>query len=506
MKSLFFIVLLCSTQSYAQVQEQSSFYKSKIDEILTIKKIAILPATDNVGGIYARPIELTIKKIINENHHWDIVNDDYIGPILTPTELEVNPEKAKSLVKNINADAAISAQAIKGPEGISIKLHLYLIKDGRLLSRSELNSSTHFEIKKIKLETKKLTEKVLQKIPYDGLVLSRIGKKVTLNVGYNDGIKPDQIVSVVQIIKANYHPKFKFLISTEKEILGKIKILKVDKTLSFGQIITEIDRLAIEKNAKIIGLTQIEYDNVSDIKGTSSINQLLSRTDSKISFGKKPKQWLPKKPPTFGSVSAGLGLGSFDSDIRREGSSYKTSDSMGKNLSFNGDLWLTAKVNLHAEIKQGIVDSNSSANYNFLGGYVFRLGNSVWDSYVELLAGYSSYSVDVNDFASKKTNLTYSGLKLGVQGQVPITSDKKWAIGAKLFLYPSPSVSYSPKVENLSDVTANQFSIFGHKKIGEKLKVTTSIDTELYTSKFNGSTESSSQKSTTLTTSMTYLF
>ena len=90
---------------------------------------------------------------------------------------------------------------------------------------------------------------VLKKIPYDALVLSRQGNLITVNLGKKDGIEKGKVLTVIQIIKEQRHPKFGILIKTDKEILGKIKLLKIDDNLSFGKII-------VEKEKKIGGENQ----------------------------------------------------------------------------------------------------------------------------------------------------------------------------------------------------------------------------------------------------------
>lgn len=500
-------VFLFSCVGFAQLKQQTSVYKSGVDNLLTVKKIAVLPSTDNVGGIYSRPIEATIRNLINKKHQYDLVSDENVGTVITPTELEADPSLAKKLVRGLNADAAIVSQTVKGPNGINIKLHLYLIKDGRMLAKEEIRNSKKFDTNEIKADILRLVTKALNKIPYDGIILSRDGNRVTINLGTSDGIKNGQTISVVQIIKATFHPKFNFLISTEKEILGKIKIAKAEKTLSFGKIISEIEREAIQKNAKLSGIESVSYigEGLSLTEGSTDTLQL--RPDNKISFGKSPEAWVPKRPPTFGAVSAGIGLGSFKSDVRRSGQpAAVTSDPLGKNISFGGELWITPKWNLHANLKQGIVSNQSSSGYDFLGGYMTRFGNDVWSPYVEVLAGYSAYSVSVEDVSSQVTKLTYSGLKFGVAGMIPVTNNRKWAAGAQLFMFLSPSLSQNPSGSSASGITANHFSIYGHYKLGEDLKATGAIDFELYSAKFSGATQSTSQSVTMLSGGVSYMF
>ena len=215
---------------------------------------------------------------------------------------------------------------------------------------------------------------------------------------------------------------------------------------------------------------------------------------------------MPQKPPTFGAVSANLGFGNFGSDVRRSGSSYKTNDGFSKNLKFHGELWIDPKYSLHAGIKQGIVANNSVATYDFSVGYNFRFTGDIWGPKVELLAGYASYIVDVEDISSSVTKLNYSGLRLGLSGMFPVTADQEWAAGGQLFIFLAPSVAQTPRVGSVRSTTANHFAFFVHKKMGINWKFQGTLDIELYTAKFGGATSNSSQEQTTLSGGLTYLF
>ena len=108
--------------------------------------------------------------------------------------------------------------------------------------------------KAIQEKTHEMLKDVLKKIPYDALVLSRQGNLITVNLGKKDGIEKGKVLTVIQIIKEQRHPKFGILIKTDKEILGKIKLLKIDDNLSFGKIIVEKEKGAIQKHSKISGI------------------------------------------------------------------------------------------------------------------------------------------------------------------------------------------------------------------------------------------------------------
>lgn len=513
-----------------QVVDDRSIYRSDVDTDLTIRNISVLPFSDNVQGIYARPLEQHMIEILRESHRWDYITANAVGPILSPLELEEDKAKARKISDSLEADAFIVSRITKGPKGISIVLDLFLTKDAQLLAQARVDNHSRFELERLKEKMNEMWQKVVSDIPYRARVLSRQGNRVTLNLGKRDGVRKDQVITVSQVIKANRHPKFRFIINTEKEILGRVKILKVDETLSFGMIISEKEKGAIQKDSKISGVKFVTYPSTDSLtRGTPAESQLMGRDDSAISFGQNAKAWLPKRPPSFGQFGARLGLGSYTGNFKlNSAGNLDSSNPYYPNIVIEGELWLTPKLTIHAGLKQGIIPisnplsgsdpsdvSQSMSHYSFLLGYTMRLSPSVWGPSVELLAGYGLYKLFVDDSEPRGlTTMKYSGLKTGVRGQFPITADKMWFAGAQLFFFLNPSLSESPVTSgNSSDNTVNEFSVFGARKLGENLKVQVQLDFELYSSTFSGSgtrsgdsATSSSQRHTTLTGGVYYLF
>lgn len=504
----------------AQISSSSlTLYKSEVDKKLTIKKITILPFTDNLQGIYSRPVEKHLSEFFEKNHHWEFKEATSLGPILTPDEITESKEKRIELSQSLKSDGYFVGQIIKGPNGIHLKISFFLTSDAELFASESLKGIKRFEVEEIKAKSIELAKKILKKIPYDGLILSRQGNRVTINLGKNDGINNNEIVNVIQVLKAKRHPKFKFIVGTEKEILGKVKLLKVDDTLSFGQIVTEKERGVIRPNAKVASANFVSYAVTSLNNKESDRDNLNQRGDSKISFGKNPISWLPQKPPTFGKVGVSVGLGSYNGNVNTT-SNLATKAPLYPSINFFGELWLTPFWSIHAQMRQGILTvdnpsggspstlSQSLTSTDLLLGYNVRLSSSVWGPKIEVLGGFSNYKLFVDDTSvAGLTTKTYSGLKLGLKGKYPVTKDEKWNLGANLFILFSPKLKESPSSSGTSDNTIQQFGGFVDYKLNVNLLVRGQVDLEIYSSNFTGSSiTSSSQKHTTLSGGIFYLF
>ena len=178
-------------------------------------------------------------------------------------------------------------------------MSLFLTRDGLLFSEYNKRNLKQFELNQVKDEVRKQLQEIVKKIPYQGLVLSRTKNRVTINLGKRDGVSKEQILSVIQVIKMNRHPKFKFIIDTEKEILGKVRLLKVDDSLSFGKIVTEKEPGAISKKMqKSRGLDFVSYGDSNSL-GTGVEGDLMDRPDSLLSFGKNATVLVAKTSTNF---------------------------------------------------------------------------------------------------------------------------------------------------------------------------------------------------------------
>ena len=517
-------------------QELTAQYVSQADDWVTINRIAVMPVTDNLDGIYARPLESELFNHVKKNHQWDLVESNSTeAPSIV--DLEENPKEMAKLTSRIEADAFLVCRINKGPGGTSIKLDLFLKKDNKLFAQEVLKDFPRFEINELKEQLGNLYSKLITKIPYSGQILSRSQNRVTLNIGKSDGINKDQILSVIQIIKLNRHPKFNFIINTEKEILGKIKILKVDENLSFGTIITEKEKSAIRKGAKISGIDFVNYAVPDELSSPSQKNESLAdRQDANMSFGKSPSEWVPTQPPMFGLVGLKLGLGTFGEsmNLTNTTTSLSPGGQEGKSpfypsLDLYGELWLNPKWQLRAEILQGVISTsnpragstpstlNDSLSYYSLAvGYNFLLRNDFFGPKIRLDFGIMSYRMFVDSSQPESfTTVNYSGILIGITGVLPIDNRGNLLLGASFNLVLMPKLQEQPEASGGGQTNnVNSFAIFMEKKLRENIKLVGSLDFLLGSTSFSGVGDraggeyatSLSQRLTTANFGIAYLF
>lgn len=522
------VFISAATEANAQTVASGAVYKSEIDELLTVETVSVLPFSDNVQGIYSRPLETHFSETLGKKHRWDVLPINSVGPVLSPEDLEDDLEKAKQMAAGISANAFFASRISKGPNGVNIVLSLFLTKDAKLLAKATLKDFKRFDVAELKNQMDDLLQKVTVQVPYQGRVMSRDAQRVTINIGRKDGIQAGQILSVIQLIAVTRHPKFNFLISSEKEIIGRVKILKIDDTLSFGTIVTEKEKGAVRKGAKIAGLDFVTYPDTNALSDPSGGQDLADREDGKVSFGANPTAWLPKRTPTFGQVGARLGNTFFNGTTDLTGAAtLNASTYFAPSVAIDGELWVTPEFSMHVGFKQGIIPidnpragaspnklNQSLTQYEFLFGYNIRLSSTVWGPSLELLAGYMNYRLFVDSSQPQAfTTTTYTGLKTGLRGSFPVDVQGLWSAGADAFMTFQPNLSESPVTSGAtSDSTIIMFGVFGFKKLTENLKGMGRLDFEQYTSSFSGtgsraeSATTSSQRHTTLSAGIYYLF
>lgn len=520
-KQFIFILVFISQSAWALPSQ----YKSAADDLISVQNISVLPVADNLDGIYSRPIEESLIKTIDQDHHWQLTPLNAVGPIYSPEELESDPLQVKKISGATNTDALIATKITKGPAGISINMSMFLQKDGKLLFQEKQTQISAFEVKTIQSISTDMLKRLLQKMPYSAIIMSRQGPRVTLNLGTSDGVKINQEVNVAQVIELERHPMFHFLVGTKKQTLGKVKLLKVDKTLSFGAITTEIEKDAIQPGAKVIGFKPVQYSEAeSGLLGKQNIKGLHTRADHKMSFGEKAIAWLPKRTPTFGRVGLHIGAGTFNGKLS-QATPLEANTSIYPTLVFDGELWVTPKWSVHAKIKQGILSADNPVNtgpgdlsmslsaYDFSLGYNFRLSQEVWGPQVVLQVGSTNYKLYVDDVPNGLTTLSYSGIKVGLSGSAPVTPDKKWSVGADFYWVINPKLTETPGTSGNS--SSNSISLFGvslGKKLGVNLQAIGRFNLEMYSSNFSGTgtrttpATSASHKHASVTAGLNYFF
>lgn len=523
---IFFSLNLSAQQKEAEtvVNNKNPFptsYYSEIDRLLNLRSVAIAPTYDNVGGIYKAVADKKIKELVTEDHSW------YLADLKLPAGeknkkfradwFEEQPVYTKKTILNSKADALISVIITKSSSGMTVNMVLY-VKDGDPLISVTHQDDKTFEINKVNDIIADLYTKMKQRLPYNGVIMSRKGNVVTVNLGQKNGIKVNDQLTVAQVLAIKRHPKLKFMTNIEKEVIGQIVITKVDSDLSFAQINFEKEAGVIEKGSKLLPLNFVDYRNNPD----GSITPAILETE------KDAEEWLPAVAPQFGKISAALGISDYKiSSVNQAGNGgYGTSQSFAPTIKLGGELWITSEWFAGLDIQRSIFSANNGLSgsaptslsfvtdqYDLQLGYRYALTGNFWGPQLHFGAGFFSSSTKVTDsapvaFTSSETN----GFQLQLGGYFPVTEDNKTAVGlrAKFMLF--EKYSESPVNSGKGDPQMSNFGVYVTHQLTNNIQLRPEISYQLSTTTFSGTAtrlnpvRSTEEKTVSYLVGIEYLF
>ncbi len=523
--ALFLLVLTYGFSLFSLAQ--TNIFKSAIDDDLSFKTIVLAEPEDNVKGIYAKPLHEHLQTLIAKYKQWETVSLNE-KQILSIDEFEDNPTATKNYIKKTRGDSLLGLKITKGPNGLTMKLDLFLGSDGFLLAQQSVSDFTAYEISDLKIKLTRLFTDLTEKIPYQGSVLSRKGNLVTVNVGTNQNFKDGDEFNIVQIIKLNRHPKFNFIVSAEKEILGKIKITKAEEALSFASLILERNENLVQKGMKLNFISFVNYNELAKSEDGKILNDISNRPDSAVAFGKNPKTWRGENPPSFGKIGLLFGLAQYTATNTLNSiggiSAYQP---LAASIAINGELWLNPRWFLDMKLKQYVFSfSNpypastpeklnvSSSLAGLSAGYNFLLTDDFFGPKIKTILGYSNFRSVIDDSApAALTSLNFSGLSLGISGSLPLSNDIPISIGGQFNYYLSSSMSESPVSSGGSaKATISNFNLFLEYLYSNNVNFLGQVNYDLYNASFSGAgtrpdtATSLSHQITTLAIGAEYLF
>jgi hypothetical protein len=511
------VVFAFTVKTFAQ-----NAYVSPVDQDLAIKSIVLVPTTDNLGGIYAKPVEDEIRGQLNQDKQWSLVN--YPKNLEIKSELlDENPAEVQKLLQTAKSDAAITSKIIRGPRGISMTMTLFVGREGLPLMQETLTDYKGFDTADIKTQASILFQNIKNRMPFRAVIMSRRGQQVTLNLGSNYGLKPDSRVSIVQIIKVNRHPKLKILVSTEKEVLGRVKLFKVEPYLSFGYIELEKDPGVITVGSKVMPDEFVKYATPITTPSGKILTDITTRPDKDVAFGDDPKEWAPEPAPQYGKIEVLAGFSSYSQNVKLKTpteQSISGSANLAPNLLIRGEMWINPEWYLGLTLRQSVFSINNSysspgslntsmSQYSVQGGYNFLLSNDFFGPKIQLSGGYQDTNFKIDDstpvaFTSNK----YGGLMLSLGGSFPLGPEVPMELGGRFDLFMNPKMSESPGSGAGNKSTINSFSFYGTYRLRTKFAIKGELLFENFQSDYDGGGDRStvSHKMTTFMGGIQYLF
>ena len=496
-----------------------------MDQALTVRTVVVVPTEDNVSGIYAKPIDAHLQEVLAQDSQWtpsDFKN--FKGIDLN--SLYSNPKEVMKLAKAANADAVLKTRLSKGPAGINGKMTLFSGFDGLPLVEEAVEKLDKFEISEVNQSFEQTLRSLRNRLPYRAEVLSRKGQDLTINAGKNAGMKVGHDLSVIQILKVNRHPKLKFIISTEKEILGKAKLYKVEDTLSFAKLVMEREPGVVQVGGKVLPDEYIQYSDPYITEEGKVLSDLGKRNEKNIAYGEKPEEWVPEHSAQYGKVDVLAGITQYNQTANfAAAGAIDGSNNLAPTLSLAGEFWISpeffAGLDLRSSafsVSNGLPGSspgtiNMTANYyNLKFGYNFLLSPDFFGPRLQLTGGFAKFSTQASDTSPLTfTNMAFGGTVLGFAAQMPLGPTTPMDVGARFNYFWNPTVTESPSSGSNGDVKMNDFGFFLNHHAKQKMSYIGELRFESYSAKFNNGSRpdpvsSITHKVTSLLVGVEFLF
>lgn len=505
-------------------------YTSDVDQKISLHTITLAPVYDNVNRIYAEPIQKLLIELLQNDKIWGYSAFPDLNKKIFVETYDSKPQEVLEILNQTQTQGMLTAIITKGPAGLSVKLKLYTINQGLLLAEETFQDQNTFEIPKLREEVVTLYHNLKNKLPYRGFVLSRRGLDVTLNAGEKNGLVVGQEVTLAQILKINRHPKLRYMVSTEKEIIGKLQITKVEPYLSFAQITFEKETGVVEVGAKLLPNDFIAYplpiinkdgDVVDDKLATSIAAGFESRKAEGKATGKVTES-SAKHGPQVGKFLLQGGFSQFSESANLvTGESPSTSQSTAPTLNLGLELWTTPNWFVSFEMMQAIFKASNGLtgsspkdlNYSYSKysgsiGYYFLLNKEDEKApKIGAQVGYASMKKDVTDTTPRAfSSSTTSGFLIKVTGALPL-HDYPVELGASFDIYLSPSSSETPASTGSSTSRVNAFGFNASYESSESLSYRVDLNfDQIQTDTTGGDKTSSTEKMTTALFGIEYSF
>lgn len=511
--ALFFLTFFAGFVAHGQTQPS---YVSAVDKDLSIRQVAVFPMTDNLSGIYAGPLTESLRSRISMDPRWSLVETGNFS-----IGLEESSARIQEAMKTLKANAVLTGRVQKGPAGLSLRLTLYVGSSGLPLLVEEVVEPRQFSIDRMTALLKESLQRLRDRLPFHGIVSSRRGQQVTINLGQNSGLRDGDIVDIIQILRVNRHPKLSFMISTDKEILGKARIFKADEELSFANLVYEKESGVVVPQLKVLAPRPIIYAEPVTAGGASA------RADAPLAFGEKPIEWLPEPTPQYGRAQILGGIGQYaQSSSFRTGGSVSGSNALTPNLALmaegwlNRDWWVGFSLRQSAfTVNNGIANSTPSkinmslSKYDVSAGYNFLLGNDFFGPKLQLSLGMAQFKSRADESNPLLfSNIDFGGTFLGFNFNTNLGEESLWDVGARMKYYLSPSASDSADSGSVKSVSANDFAFLLARRVRQNFRYVGELNFEYYSTDFNNNgsrnpgVKSNSHRATTLWLGLEYAF
>ncbi len=494
---------------------------SDLDRQYALQTIGTLRAHDNVDGLFADYVSVAYKEYFARQARFtqnDLSKADalLITSKLPYSKLIEDPEVLSQLARATRTESLIRTKIYKEGPRYRFQLdwlhspHMDLLSTDTF-SLQEPASGQSFGMSELKTALHSSLDRLIAKVPFIGNVTGRDGNSVTVSLGYNPDLKKGDELKIGTLEEVKKHPLLKTIVDWRFASTGKLKVEQVEEGVAFCRVVDEEPGRRIAKYQKITQWLAVAPETKKETVIIETEEETRSRRMSEA--------------PSLGWGSMGLWMGSLSRDYSQgTGNVSKGGSGFLFGVKFDGQVWLTrewfGELNFMAgassysqsDLTTGTPSAKASVNSSLVGvkfaaGYSFFASNDFFGprGYVKL--GFQSYRfslpIDAAEFTSPTT---FSGLLIGVGGDLPIRADFGALLTLDFGIGASGEQTGLP-LGSATGATAVSFFVGGYKQFTPRLRAKVGIDAVLCGADYAENAGTSiSQRAISFAPSLVYFF
>ncbi len=470
---------------------------SELDRRYSLEHIAFLKAWDNIDGLFADYIANSYRDFFAKQSRFTLQELGRADQIMRKSSLSYqkvieDPEILAQISKTLRVESLLRTRVFK--EGPRYRI----IIDWLLAPKMELIGSETVQIhepndpgkNEQKLDLNQIAPvvqagltKLLAKVPFVAQVTGRDDQTVTINIGRNANVGRGDVLIVSTLDEVKKHPLLHTVVDWVLTPVGRLEVDSVDQSMAFCKVVDEQPGREISKLHKIANIipaslakpkTQnpgIPAQNPTAGDGSPVSTPFASGTgESETTIDQdSPQQarlgwmsgtaWLGSNSRTYTNSAENPAVG-------------KTSSGFLMGGKAEGQLWLNRQFFVDALFGYGSAGQTQSetdgtlpVNVGSVGVTQFRMGvgytmlatPSFFGPKGWVKLGYQTMSYSMSPNTTNYTGkYSYSGLFLGLGGEIPLRDQYGLQLGLDIGLFPglteTTTVSGTPDGETSLNV------------------------------------------------------
>jgi hypothetical protein len=402
----------------------------ELDRQYSLSTIGILRAWDNVDGLFGDLVTKTYEEHLAGNSRFVVNNLAKANATLQSSKLPYakaieDPEVLGQISKALRIDTFLRTKVYK--EGPKYRFTVDWIHAPKL----QLIASDSFQVEQPfrgegKLGTAEFRtaltnslDRLIAKIPFKGSVTGRDQTSLTVNLGTSSGVAKGDTLVLATVDEVKFHPLLKTIVDWRLTSTGKATVDEVEEGMAFARIEAEEYGRQIQRFQKVVQIIPARENPEIE-------NRVLDREEME----KKAAE-----PPRLGWIAPGMLLGNVSRDtgtetgsgflygFKAEAQAWFTSDFFGEFRYAYGAAGYTQKTAAtQASTLNGVSLSMSQMRLAF--GYFYHVTPNFFGPKGWVKAGYQGTSYNLPENTTAQTsNVSFSGLLIGVGGELPIRQD-----------------------------------------------------------------------------------